>query len=93
VRPPLPNERMGSSDMGNVSQAVPALHPYIAICPEDVAGHSVEFREASASPAGHQGMLQAAKVMAMTAVDLLAVPENLVEVKRAFRQGKEEEAG
>jgi amidohydrolase len=90
VRPPLPNERMGSSDMGNVSQVVPALHPYIAICPEDVAGHSVEFREASASPAGHQGMLQAAKVMAMTAVDLLAVPENLAEVKRVFRQQKEE---
>jgi amidohydrolase len=90
ARPPLPNERMGSSDMGNVSQVVPALHPYIAICPEDVAGHSVEFREASASPAGHQGMLQAAKVMAMTAVDLLAVPENLAEVKRAFRQRKEE---
>lgn len=89
VRLPLPNERMGSSDMGNVSQAVPALHPYIAICSEDVAGHSVEFREAAASPAGHLGMLQAAKVLAMTAVDLLAVPANMAAVTQAFRRQKD----
>ena len=86
VRLPLANERMGSSDMGNVSQAVPALHPYIAICPEEVMGHTVEFREASCSPAGHEGMILATKVMAMTAVDLLAVPANMAEVKRAFRE-------
>jgi metal-dependent amidase/aminoacylase/carboxypeptidase family protein len=86
VRLPLADERMGSSDMGNVSQAVPALHPYITICPEDVAGHTVEFREASCSPAGHEGMIQATKVMAMTAVDLLAVPANMAEVKKAFRE-------
>ncbi len=89
VRPPLPNERMGSSDMGNVSQAVPALHPYIAICSEDVAGHSVEFREAAASPAGHQGMLQAAQTLAMTAVDLLAVPANMAAVTQAFSRQKQ----
>ena len=86
VRLPLADERMGSSDMGNVSQAVPGLHPYIAICPEEVMGHTVEFREASCSPAGHEGMILATKVMAMTAVDLLAVPANMAEVKRAFRE-------
>lgn len=88
VRLPLANERMGSSDMGNVSQVVPGLHPYIAICSEEVMGHTVEFREASCSPAGHEGMIQATKVMAMTAVDLLAVPANMAEVKRAFREEK-----
>ena len=90
VRLPLAQERMGSSDMGNVSQVVPALHPYIAIGPEEMMGHTVEFREASGSPIGHEGMISAAKFMAMTAVDLLAVPANMAEVKAAF-QGQEEQ--
>ena len=86
VAPPLPEERMGSSDMGNVSQVVPALHPYIAIGPEDLGGHTVEFREAAASPAGHEGLIKAAKIMAMTAVDLLAVPANMTKVEKAFEE-------
>jgi metal-dependent amidase/aminoacylase/carboxypeptidase family protein len=86
VKAPDPDERMGSSDMGNVSQVVPALHPYIAIGPEELGGHTIEFREAAASPAGHEGMIKAAKVMAMTAVDLLAAPANLLEAKRAFEE-------
>ncbi len=84
VTQPEPDDRMGSSDMGNVSQVVPALHPYIAIAPDTVGGHTVEFREAAASPAGHRGLILAAKVMAMTAVDLLAEPENLARAKEAF---------
>ena len=88
VRLPDPFERMGSTDMGNVSQAVPALHPYLAICGEDVAGHTVEFREICGSPAGHAGMLQAAKLLAMTAVDLLAEPNNMAAVKAAFAEQK-----
>jgi amidohydrolase len=91
ARLPEARERMGSSDMGNVSQVVPALHPYIAICSEDVAGHSEEFRDASASPIGHEAMIQAAKVMAMTAIDLLAVPDNLAEVRAAFKREKSEQ--
>lgn len=75
----------GSSDMGNVSQVVPALHPSIAIAPEgSVVGHTAEFCAAAASPGGYEAMLRAAKVMAMTAVDLLAEPANMREVKRAF---------
>lgn len=74
VQLPEPNERMGSTDMGNVSHVVPALHPYIAIAPEEVAGHSPEFRAASASPEGHAGLLDAAKALAMTAVDLFSNP-------------------
>jgi amidohydrolase len=81
-----PDERMGSSDMGNVSQVVPSIHPYIAIGPEEMGGHTVEFCEAAASPAGHEGMIKAAKMLAMTAVDLLAEPANLIEAKAAFAE-------
>jgi len=88
VETPGPNPRMGSSDMGNVSQVVPALHPYIAICSEDIAGHTAEFCDIAGSPAGRRGMIQAAKMMAMTAVDLLAEPSNLVQAKGAFEEQK-----
>jgi amidohydrolase len=75
VQLPDPNERMGSTDMGNVSHVIPALHPYVAIAPEEVAGHSPEFRAAAASPEGHAGLLDAAKALAMTAVDLFSNPD------------------
>jgi amidohydrolase len=83
-----PDERMGSSDMGNVSQVVPSIHPYVAIGPEEMGGHTAEFCAASGSPAGHEGMIKGAKLMAMTAVDLLAEPANLAVAKRAFDEQK-----
>ncbi len=81
VQLPEPSGRMGSTDMGNVSHVVPALHPYITIASEEVAGHSPEFRAASASPEGHAGLLDAAKALAMTAVDLFSNPA-LVDAAR-----------
>lgn len=81
---PRPNERMGSTDMGDVSHAIPALHPYIAIAPAGTAGHSVAMRDASISPAGHAGLLNSAKGLAMTAIDLLCDPALLQEVREEF---------
>jgi amidohydrolase len=90
VRLPGPKERMGSTDMGNVSQVVPALHPYIDISPDGV-GHTAEFAVASRSPAAHESMIKAAKVLAMTAVDLMAVPGNVTRVHEAFEKQKAEQ--
>lgn len=84
VRDTLPDERMGSTDFGNVSQVTPAIHPYIAIAPPDTAGHTIEFREASLSPAGDAGLINAAKAMAMTTIDLLADPELAQAAKAEF---------
>ncbi len=86
VHDPRPGERMGSTDFGNVSQALPGVHAYIAIAPEGTAGHTVEFREACVSPAGHEGLLNAAKGMAMTAIDLLARPQLLADAKQEFAE-------
>ncbi len=54
-------ESGGSTDMGNVSQVVPSIHAYIAIGPENMPGHSIEFVKAAASEQGHQGLIYAAK--------------------------------
>lgn len=93
VRDPRSNERMGSTDFGNISQALPGIHPYITIAPEDVAGHTIEFREASLSPAGHEGLIQAAQGMAMTAIDLLAQPAVMQAAQQEFRAAREATAG
>ena len=38
-----PRKKMGSLDMGNVSQVVPSIHPYVAIAPRSVPLHSRGF--------------------------------------------------
>jgi metal-dependent amidase/aminoacylase/carboxypeptidase family protein len=82
-----PDSAFGSTDMGNVSQLVPSIHPEVAIAPEDVIVHSPEFALAAASEAGSQGLLDAAKALAMTVVDLVSNPEVVSKIKEEFRRG------
>jgi amidohydrolase len=78
----------GSLDMGNVSQVVPSIHPYVQICTECYACHTPEFREAAMSEMGREGMILGAKTMALTAVDVLTQPELLEKIKAEFHQTK-----
>lgn len=82
-----PSDNLGSSDMGNVSFVVPTIHPSIAICPEGVPGHSIEFREAAASPLADEVTLLAATLVAQTAYELFADP-SLVEAAWAEFRGE-----
>jgi amidohydrolase len=86
IEMPDPSEPMGSTDMGNVSQVIPSIHPYVAIAPRGVAGHSVEMREAARSPQGDEGLMLSAKALAMTVVDLLAQPELVRHAQDAFQR-------
>jgi amidohydrolase len=79
-----PDRSFGSTDMGNVSQVVPGIHPGVAIVSPGVVNHSPEFALAACSDAGIEGMLDAAKAMAMTIVDLVASPETMTRMKREF---------
>jgi amidohydrolase len=81
---PQKDNAMGSTDMGDVTQAVPGIHPYVQIADEEVAGHSREFADASGSERGQRGMLAAAKALAMTAVDLFTQEDLLTEIRREF---------
>jgi len=82
----VPWENAGSTDMGNVSHVVPALHPTVAIASAEVAGHSQAFLEASGSLRGYQAMIDAAKALAMTGADLLADPSLAEQAKMEFRR-------
>jgi amidohydrolase len=79
------SKTFGSTDMGNVSQLVPSIHPHVAIASEEVVAHSPQFALAAASEAGNRGLLDAAKALAMTVVDLVANPETVIRVKREFQ--------
>jgi len=76
--------RRGSSDMGNLSHYLPAIHPYLAIVEPEIPGHSTEFRDATTSSRGRQTLLNAAKMLAMTAWDFLSSPELRERVRRDF---------
>lgn len=75
---------VGSTDMGNVSYQVPSIHPMIAIAPDGVSIHSAEFARFAAGPQGDRGVLDGAKAMAMTVVDLWMDPDRLTAVQEAF---------
>jgi metal-dependent amidase/aminoacylase/carboxypeptidase family protein len=74
----------GSTDCGNVSQALPTIHPYIRISPDGIPGHSREFAEWAKSPLARAGMVAGAKALALTALDLVAKPEQLQRAKEEF---------
>ena len=88
VESPESRERMGSSDVGNVSQVIPAIQPMVQIAPEGTPIHSRAFAEAAVKPLARDGMLAAAKVMAMTTCDLLANPTLVKEARREFEASK-----
>ncbi len=81
-----PEFGLGSTDMGNVSQVVPSIHPTIAIASPEVLGHTPEFAAAAASEAGHEGLMDAANALAMTVADILQ-PEMLDEIRQEFCRG------
>ncbi|MEX2245170.1 MAG: M20 family metallopeptidase [Dehalococcoidia bacterium] len=81
---------MGSTDMGNVSKIVPGIHPTIAIAPADVPGHSPGFAEYACSDAGDRAVVEAAKALAMTALDVLTDEALRREMREAFERSRAE---
>lgn len=74
----------GSTDMGNVSHLVPSIHPMVQIAPPDVPLHTEEFCRWAGSERGDLGVLDGAKVMAMTAVDYFIDAGTRDAVRTAF---------
>jgi amidohydrolase len=88
VESPENADRLGSSDIGNVSQVIPAIQPMVQIAPEGTPIHSRAFEEAAVKPLARDGMLTAAKIMAMTTCDLLANPTLVKDARREFEASR-----
>ena len=71
----------GSSDVGNISQAVPTIQPHISITDVQIAGHSQDMVNASCSQKAMDAIVKGAKALAFTALELFENPEELVKVK------------
>jgi metal-dependent amidase/aminoacylase/carboxypeptidase family protein len=73
----------GSSDIGNVSQLLPTIHPHVPIG----AGlhiHTPEFAAATVSPSGKAAIVEGATAMALTAIELCADPAKRAAIKKYF---------
>jgi amidohydrolase len=86
--PPIafPGSELAPTDMGSVSQIAPSIHVFIAIAPIDVAWHTVESTAACASAEGHKAMLDSAKAMAMTTIDLTMYSDILKKAHDEFKE-------
>lgn len=81
----IPATVVGSTDMGNFARRVPAIHPMIAIARWGVAPHTAEFARAAVSPAASRAVLDGAKALAMTTVDLWLDPVLAARVRAQHR--------
>ncbi len=80
-----PNIGTGSTDMGDVSHRVPAIHAWVAICNAgETTCHQHAFAECARSERGMTGMLLAAKSMASTAADFLFDAKLREDVRGAY---------
>jgi amidohydrolase len=77
----------GSTDMGDVSHAVPSIHPYLGICDKgETLCHERAFAVCARSPRGLETMRVAAKAMARTAADLLDDAALLAAAREEFAE-------
>ncbi len=91
LTPPAPGVYLGSSDIGNISTRLPAIHPFVAIVPADQADHTPAFAAAAASDRARTVMLAAAGALTRTAHDVLTRPEVRAAAWEDFRQRAHEE--
>jgi amidohydrolase len=75
----------GSTDMGDVSHEIPAIHPVFRIGDRGQGNcHEDAFEKLTDTPRAYEAMIRVAKAMAMTAYDLLAEPDLLKAAKQEF---------
>lgn len=84
-------EKTGSTDFGNVMRRVPGTCARIAFVEEGASAHSQEYIEAGKTKKAHDAVLYGAKILALTAMELIEKPELLQEIQREFKENLEKE--
>ncbi len=79
-------ESYGSIDMGDVSQVVPAIHPYISLGNPDLIAHTKEFADQTITKKGHGTLTNGALALAGTGFDILTNPSLLASIQDEFQQ-------
>ena len=77
---------LGSSDIGGLSYALPAIHPMVQTADAGLALHTEAFAKMGKSEVAFRGMVLGMKALCMTALRLLLEPEFLGQVKSDFNE-------
>ena len=78
-------ENSGSSDIGNVSYLVPAVHVFVEIAEGNpLSPHTTEFQVAAVAPYADAAILRSGKALALTGYDVLTDASFLNDVKAEF---------
>jgi amidohydrolase len=68
---PDPYAKIGSSDIGNVTLKIPAIHAYFKITEKDIASHSTNFTEAALTDEAHESTFKTSKALSCTGYEIL----------------------
>lgn len=79
-------QRMGSTDVGDVSWLVPTAQINVVTFPSKAPGHSWQNVSCGKTSIGHKGLLTAGKVLAATAIELFENPRYLEQAKEEFEK-------
>lgn len=74
----------GSTDMGNVSHVVPAVHPNVQTAPSTVGAHTAAFADTTLTEQARDGVLDSVVGIARTVADILADADLRAEIARQF---------
>jgi metal-dependent amidase/aminoacylase/carboxypeptidase family protein len=85
VEYPDPNQKIGSSDIGNVTLKIPAIHAYLKIA-TGVIAHSASFTEAAISKGAAIATIKSSKALACTGYEILTDQRLRNEIKKEFDQ-------
>ena len=81
-----PNQPSASTDVGDVSWNVPTIGFSAATWPAGTAAHTWQAAATSGTSIGQQGMVVAAKAIALTAIDLFTDPALVQAAKDDFKK-------
>lgn len=81
-------ERTGSTDFAYVTQMMPAAVSRFAFVPEGSTSHSQTFLDYGKTDKAHEGVCMGAKIIALTALDLITKPEALREAQQEYAARK-----
>ncbi|BDX33949.1 amidohydrolase [Mycobacterium antarcticum] len=65
---------LGSTDMGNVTQVMPGIHPIVGIDADGASIHQPAFAAAAAGPSADTAVIEGAVMLARTVVELAQTP-------------------
>ncbi|ERL24760.1 MULTISPECIES: M20 family metallopeptidase [Jonquetella] len=81
-----PNGMFGSSDIGNVSLLVPAIHTYLSLEIPGCVGHTPKFCQAARSERGDRIAVLGAKALAMTGWQVATDGVTLQAARREYEE-------